>query len=76
MIRLRVKEVAQQKKMSQGLLSRLSNVDINTLREIMHDDRRNITLETLNRLANGLQVDARDLIDYTPDTPVRSHESS
>lgn len=69
MIRLRIKEIAEQKKVSQGLLSRKANLDVNTVREVMRDEHRNITLETLNRLANGLQVDAKELIEYTPDPP-------
>ena len=69
MIRLRVKEVVQQKRMSQGLLSRKANIDINTVRDILRNSGRNITLETLNRLANALEVDARELIEYTPDVP-------
>lgn len=67
MIRLRVKEVAAQKKMSQGRLSREANVDINTVREILHNPEKNITLETLNKLAGALRVDARELIEYVPD---------
>ena len=67
-IRLRVQEVAKAKGMTQAGLSRKSDVDIKTLREIFHDPTRNITLDVLNRLANGLEVDARELIDYTPDS--------
>ena len=67
MIRLRVKEVAQQKKMSQGRLSRESNIDLNTVRDILRDPNKNITLQTLDRLARALQVDARELIEYSPD---------
>jgi DNA-binding Xre family transcriptional regulator len=69
MIRLRVKEVAQQKKISQGLLSRMANIDLNTIRDIMRNPKRNITLETLNRLANALKVNPCDLIEYIPDAP-------
>lgn len=70
MIRLRVREVATQKKMSQGRLSRESNIDINTVRDILRNPAKNITLETLNRLAGALQVDARELIEYSPDGEV------
>lgn len=70
MIRLRVKEVAQQKKMSQGRLSRESNIDINTVRDILRDPEKNITLATLDRLARALQVDARELIEYSSDGEV------
>jgi DNA-binding Xre family transcriptional regulator len=67
-IRLRVKEVAQAKKMSQGRLSREANIDLNTVRDILRNPAKNITLETLNRLAGALRVDARELIEYFPDS--------
>lgn len=67
MIRLRVKEVARQKGVSQGLLSRKSNIDVNTVRRILRDPDKIVTTETLNRLANALEVDACELIEYTPD---------
>jgi len=51
----------------QGLVSRLSNIDHNTTREIFHDPTRNITLDTLNRLAHGLGVHPCELIEYIPD---------
>jgi len=66
-IRLRVKEVARQKGVSQGLLSRKSNIDVNTVRRILRDPDKIVTTETLNRLANALEVDACELIEYTPD---------
>ena len=67
MIRLRVKEIAQGKKISQGRLSREANIDLNTVRDILRNPGKNITLETLNRLAGALGVDARELIEYTSD---------
>lgn len=70
MIRLRVKEIATQKNISQGRLSRESNIDINTVRDILRDPTKNITLATLDRLARALQVDARELIEYSPDGEV------
>jgi transcriptional regulator with XRE-family HTH domain len=68
MIRLKVKEVAQARGMSQARLSRRSDVDIKTLRRIYQDaTSANITLGTLNKLAYALRVDARDLIEYERD---------
>jgi transcriptional regulator with XRE-family HTH domain len=68
MIRLRVKEIAQEKGLSQARLSRLSDVDITTVRKIYRQPTTaNVTLETLNRLAKALDVDPRELIDVIPD---------
>lgn len=68
-IRLRVKEVAEEKNVSMGRLARKADISITSLRPIFRDPTSNITLETLNKLANALQVDARELIEYTPDAP-------
>lgn len=62
--RLRVKEVAEQKGLSQGLLGRLANVDTNTMRKIYREPTKaNIGMIILNRLANALEVDVRELLE-------------
>jgi transcriptional regulator with XRE-family HTH domain len=68
MIRLRVKEIAAEKGFSQARLSRLSDVDITTVRKIYRQPTRaNVTLETLSRLSKALGVDPRELIEVIPD---------
>lgn len=67
MIRLRVKEVATAKGIGQGKLQRLADMDIKTVRRIYRDPYTIITTETLYKLAKALQVDARELIEMTPD---------
>jgi DNA-binding Xre family transcriptional regulator len=68
MIRLKVKEVAERKKVSQTRLSRLADVDIKTLRRVYRmPDSANIRLETLNRLAYALKVHVCDLLEYERD---------
>lgn len=68
MIRLKVKEIAWQKGLSQAKLSRMSDVDITTVRKIYQQPTKaNVTLETLSRLAKALGVDPRDLIENVPD---------
>jgi len=69
MIRLKVKEVAAQKHISQSRLSRLADIDQGTMRRIFNDPRSNITLETLNRLARTLRVQPGDLLEYETDPP-------
>lgn len=67
-VRLRVKEVAKQKGMSQGLLGRLANVDTNTMRKIYREPTQaNIGIVILNRLANALGVDVRELLESVED---------
>jgi DNA-binding Xre family transcriptional regulator len=62
-IRLRVKEVAQQKGISQGKLSRSSDVDIKTLQKIYRQPTSIVTTETLDKLATALGVDVRELLE-------------
>jgi len=69
MVRLKVKEVAQQKNMSQRQLFLRSGVDIRTLQKIYRDPYTNITIETLGRLARALGVDASELIEGRAEPP-------
>lgn len=63
MIRLRVKEVAQQKGLSQGKLQQRTGVDIKTIRKIYRDPLVIVTTETLSKLGWALGVDPRELIE-------------
>lgn len=65
--RLRVKEVAQQKSMSLTKLSQRSEVAYNTVRRVWRDPYTDVTLSTLQRLADVLGVDVRELIESVPD---------
>jgi DNA-binding Xre family transcriptional regulator len=67
MIRLRVKEVAKEKGFSQGRLSRVANIDENTLKRIYRDPFAIITTETLDKLARALGVPSSELIEDVPD---------
>lgn len=66
MIRLKVKEIAKQQKISQNRLGRLADMDHGTVRRIYAGDA-NITLETLNRLARALHCHPCELLEYIPD---------
>ena len=67
MVRLRVKEVAQQKGFSMGKLSRVSDVSYNTIKRIYDDPYYSITTVTLGKLAKALGVPTAELIEDTPD---------
>jgi DNA-binding Xre family transcriptional regulator len=67
MIRLRVKEVAQEKGFSQGRLSRVANIDENTLKRIYRDPYAIITTETLDKLAKALGFPSSALIEDVPE---------
>jgi transcriptional regulator with XRE-family HTH domain len=69
MFRLKVKEVAQQKNISQRQLFLRSGVDIRTVRRIFQNPQTVVTVETLARLAKVLEVDVSELIESVPDDP-------
>jgi DNA-binding Xre family transcriptional regulator len=63
MIRLRVKEVAQEKGISMGKLSRSSDVAYNTVKAIYRNPYKEVTTTTLNKLASALGVPTSELIE-------------
>lgn len=76
MFRLKVREVAQQKGISQRQLFLRSGIDITIVRRIFHDPHTNLTVLTLARLAKVLQVDVSELIESTPDdSPLQGGDS-
>jgi DNA-binding Xre family transcriptional regulator len=68
-VRLRVKEVALQKGLTMGLLSRKANIDLRTIRRIYRHPESVVTTETLGRLAAILEVDVSLLIESDPPGP-------
>jgi transcriptional regulator with XRE-family HTH domain len=67
MIRLRVKEIAQAKGLSQGKLSRMSDVDDNTIKRIYRNPTAIVSTETINKLAKALGVSTMELMEDVPD---------
>jgi DNA-binding Xre family transcriptional regulator len=65
--RLRVKEVANRKGISLTKLSQRSEVAYNTVRRIWREPYTDVTLSTLQRLANVLGVDVNELIESVPE---------
>jgi len=69
MIRLRVKEVAEARKLSRRKLSALSGVDIRVVRKLWNQPFSTFNSETLDKLAKALEVDASELIESIPELP-------
>jgi DNA-binding Xre family transcriptional regulator len=70
-VRLKVKEIAQQKNMSMGLLGRLANVEVRTMRKIYRTPTASVTTHVLGRLADALGVDISEIVESVPDEPPR-----
>lgn len=75
-IRLRVKEVAEDKGFTIMMLSRKSYVALGTLRAIFHDPYKSITTDTLQRIADALEVSAFDLMEEVLDDPADTEKPS
>lgn len=70
MIRLRVRDIAKEKNVSQTRLGQLALIDVTRMRKIWRDgtsETANLTLQVLDRLAKALDVDASELIESVPD---------
>ncbi len=69
MIRLKVKEVAQAKGVSQSKLGRLADVDVKTMRRIYREPTAPVTTTILDRIATALNIDASLLVESDPPLP-------
>ncbi len=67
MIRLRIKEVAQQKGISMTRLSQRSEISYNTVKTFFRDPYRPINTDVLERIAKVLGVPPLDLLEDVPD---------
>ena len=68
MIRLRLKEIAKARGISQGKLSRMADVDDNTIKRIYKTPTAIVSTETINKLAKALGVSTMELMEDVPDT--------
>jgi DNA-binding Xre family transcriptional regulator len=73
-LRLRVKEVAQEKGISMNKLSQRSEVSYHIIRDIYRDPFKTINTDTLNRLALALGVPVTEIIEDVPAEEVPQRE--
>ncbi|QBD81551.1 XRE family transcriptional regulator [Ktedonosporobacter rubrisoli] len=76
MIRLRVKEIAARRGISQRQLVLRSGLDIRVVQRVMRNSEENITLATLDKLARALNIDPSLLIESEPPLPKTLEESA
>jgi DNA-binding Xre family transcriptional regulator len=62
-LRLRVKEVAAEKKMSMNKLSQISQVSYHVVQDVYRNPFKVVTTDTINRLAKALRVPATCLLE-------------
>ena len=68
MLRLRVREVAREKKLSMNKLSQISQVSYHVIQDIYKNPFRIVTTDTINRIAKALDVPVTELIEDVPET--------
>ena len=70
MIRLKVREIAEAKRMNMAKLSRLADVNYNTIRAIYSDPHRDVAVTTLEKISQALKVKVTDLYEILPDEDI------
>ena len=76
MARLRVREVAQAKGFSMGLLSRKANLTIGVIRQLWRNDQYDVSFSTLQRIAAALDCKVSELIEDGESPPGDSSSES
>ncbi len=66
-IRLKIREIAESRKINQSKLSRMSDVNYNTIRGIWDNPHRDVAVTTLEKIATALGVPVSDLYEIVPD---------
>jgi putative transcriptional regulator len=60
--KIRLKEVLKEKNVSQGRLSRMADVSVNTIQLLCNDPNHDVMLSTLVKIAKALNVGLDDLV--------------
>ena len=67
MLRLRIREIAEEKQISMSKLSRIADVNYKTIQQIWRDPFHGINTTTLARIAKALNVATSELLEDVPD---------
>jgi DNA-binding Xre family transcriptional regulator len=74
MLRLRVKELAEERGYNMSSLSRASDVSFTTIKRYFKSPYSYATTDTLEKIALALGVEIGDLVERVPDTPEQKHD--
>ena len=67
MIKLKVRAIADARRINMAKLSRMADVNYNTIRAIYDNPNRDVAVTTLEKIAKALKVDVSDLYEIIPD---------
>ena len=68
MHRLKVRQIAESKGISRTRLSRLAEIQYDTVNAIWNNEQRDVSLSTLIKIAKALHVDVAELYDVVDDS--------
>ena len=68
MVRLKIREIAEAKQINMSKLSRMADINYNTIRAIWDNEMKDVTLSTLEKVAKALKVHIAELIEELPDS--------
>ncbi|WP_165423012.1 helix-turn-helix domain-containing protein [Ktedonosporobacter rubrisoli] len=66
MIRLKIKEIAEEKGFNQSSLAREAKIGFTTVKRIFRDPYREVSFNVLEKIAQALHVSIHDLIEEVP----------
>lgn len=67
MIRLRIREIAEAKNINMSKLSRMADLNYNTIRAIWDNPMKDVAVSTLEKIAKALSVEIAELIEVWPE---------
>lgn len=67
MIRLRIRDIAEEKEVSMSRLSRIADINYKTIQHIWRDPYREVSTRTLEKIAKALGVSSSELIEDVAD---------
>ena len=71
MIKLKIKEIAEQRRLSMGKLSRMADVSTTTIKRIFDDPYYSATTHTLDKISKALGVHVCELLEQEPNEESR-----
>ena len=74
MLRLKVKELAEERGYNMSSLSRASDVSFTTIKRFFRNPYSYANTDTLEKIALTLDVEVGDLIERVPDTEANNHQ--
>ena len=66
-IRLKIRDIAESKKINMSKLSRMADLNYGTIRAMYENPNRDVAVTTLEKIAKALKVPVTDLYEIIPD---------